>query len=328
MSSIGPQLPPHLNKRKRTPEDEGQDEAPRRPSSPPAKTRRPQESVANRDEIGLEGSDSDDGYGPKPVLGPSMPPNSNKDEIDLADDSSSDSDTGPAAPPPAVSAQPAPPPPQQDASDPSSDSDDDDFGPALPSATASKPQIGPAMPPSADDADDTPRRDEWMLAPPTKGPFSERDPTKIRARKFASSKPGRPPPSGQQQQPSSMWTETAEEKLQRLQDSVLGRTSSTAGAQAAEGASSASRRKEEEKSRRIAANVEASRGKSLYDEHSQRMRDGKGTGKVEEEDDPSKRGFDRAKDMALGGSLGAAKRKELLNKSAGFGDRFQKGSFL
>ncbi|KAJ4297293.1 hypothetical protein N0V88_004211 [Collariella sp. IMI 366227] len=52
MASIGPQLPPHLQKRKRTPEDDGE------LGSPPPKTSR-----RNEDEISLD-DDSDDGFDP------------------------------------------------------------------------------------------------------------------------------------------------------------------------------------------------------------------------------------------------------------------------
>ena len=322
MSSIGPQLPPHLSKRKRTPDAEGQG-ARHHPDSTPAKNLRTQGPVANRDEIDLDSdSDSDGDYGPKPVAGPSMPPQ-NKDEIDIASDS--DSDVGPAPPKPtsAGPAAPAPQPPPP-ADDSSSSDDDDDYGPSLPSANATKPQIGPSLPPSAAE-DDTPQRDEWMLAPPTGGAFTEADPTKIRARKFASGKPGKGAPSVSSKQPSSIWTETPEEKLRRLQDSVLGRTGGEG--RDGEAAGGAARSKEvEERDRKIAANIEATRGKSMYEEHNQKRRE-RGLDK-EEEDDPSKRGFDREKDMALGGRLGAAQRKELMNKSANFAGKFSKGSFL
>ena len=328
MSSIGPQLPPHLTKRKRTPEEDDDDNTQANPGSPPSKNQRTHGPVAtNGDEIDLaDDSDGDsDGYGPKPVTGPSMPPG-NKDEIDLASDS--DSDVGPAPPkPPSAGPAPAPRAAAQEKDDHSSsssyDDNDDDYGPSLPTAST-RPQIGPSLPPSAAE-DDTPQRDSWMLAPPTSGPFSERDTTKIRARKFASGKPSGGTSSSSSKQPSSIWTETAEEKLRRLQDSVLGRSS---GPDQQGSSGNGGRNKEaEERDRKIAANIEASRGKSLYEEHSLKRKE-KGVPKGEEEDDPSKRAFDREKDMALGGGLGSAKRKELVNKSANFGGRFQKGSYL
>jgi hypothetical protein len=122
-----------------------------------------------------------------------------------------------------------------------------------------------------------------------------------------------------------MWTETPEEKLKRQRDALLGRT-------AAESATTplARDRQQEERDRKIAASIEAHRGKSMYDEHSDKRRDdGPKTGRVaEEDDDPSKRAFDREKDMAVGGKIGEKQRKEFVNKAANFGGRFQKGSFL
>ena len=330
MSSIGPQLPPQAPKRKRTPEDDNEDA----PASPPTKNARTSDRPpVNEDELDIEDSDSDaDDYGPKapaPIAGPSLPP-SNNDEITLDDGSDSDDDIGPARPPSkpttagpslptaststSITAGPAQPPPADPGS--SSDEDDDDYGPSLPTA-ATRPQIGPAMPPAPEDA---PQRDSWMLAPPTSSGYTERDPTRIKARKFASKSSATPAGT----QASSIWTETPEEKLQRLQDSVMGRTAPGAAAQ--DGQSEARSKEEEERNRRIAASVEAKRGKSLYDEHGEKRKQ-KGQDK-EEEDDPSKRAFDREKDMALGGKIGTAQRRELLNKAANFGGRFQKGSFL
>lgn len=308
MSSIGPQLPPHLAKRKRTPDDDGQDQ----PASPPAKNAR-----VNKDELDMDDSDSDDGYGPsappQPSVGPSLPAATNTNEISL--DGDSDSDVGPRPPPTKPPAGPSLPPPAAD----DDSSSDDDYGPSLPTA-ANRPQIGPAMPPPP--SDDTPQRDSWMLAPPTASGYTERDPTRLKARKFASKSSAQPAGT----QAASIWTETAEEKLQRLQDSVLGRSGGPAGSSAGEGPDAARAREEEERNRKIAASVEAKRGKSLMDEHGAK-RKLQGADK-EEEDDPSKRAFDREKDMALGGKIGSAQRKELLNKAADFGGRFQKGSYL
>ncbi|KAJ6786548.1 hypothetical protein PWT90_06863 [Aphanocladium album] len=345
MSSIGPQLPSQpSSKRKPTPEVGDDDVASK-------------QARHNTDEIELDdGSDSDDDddddddddYGPRapgpapapapsvsrPSVGPSLPPPSathNKDEIDLDDsDSDSDDDTGPAPPPPpppaSAAATAAAPAPTTEDSDSSSD---DDYGPALPSAAnARRGPIGPAMPPAEDTS--APTRDEWMLAPPTNSGYSERDPTKLKARKFAS----KPSASGGGSSDAgaglaAIWTETPEEKLKRLQDSVLGRSDGSGKSAGEVAAAEARSKEEEEKNRRIAASIAAHRGKSLYDEH-QREKEvvRKKTGKGEEEDDPSKRAFDREKDMALGSKIGSAQRKELVAKSANFGGRFQKGSFL
>ncbi len=329
MSSIGPQLPSQPSaKRKRTPEPSGDDHG-----ASSSKQARPNAAEIELDD---DGSDSDDAYGPraptaaaaaptvsKPSLGPSLPPSApNQDEIDLDD---SDSDTGPAPPP--VAAVTLPPQP-----DGSSDSDSDDgYGPALPGAsTTRRGPIGPAMPPAQDPS--APTRDEWMLAPPVSTGYAERDPTKLKARKFTSKKPSAAGSSSSAAEPglAAIWTETPEEKLKRLQDAVLGRTpgGASAGAVAAEDARA---REAEDKNRQIAAAIAARRGKSLYAEHQAEgsSRGGKGgKGQEEEEDDPSKRAFDREKDMALGSKIGTAQRRELVAKSANFGGRFQKGSFL
>lgn len=53
----------------------------------------------------------------------------------------------------------------------------------------------------------------------------------------------------------------------------------------------------------------------------------KGKG-VEAEDDPSKRAFDREKDMSTGMRIGHAQKKELLNQASGFSSKFSGGSFL
>ncbi|KAL7943217.1 hypothetical protein V8C42DRAFT_330042 [Trichoderma barbatum] len=332
MSSIGPQLPPQLTKRRR---DSDLDDS---TASASTKHARRDNSLQNHDEIDLNasGSDSEDDYAPsRPstipaaapttrTVGPSLPPhlasNNNTNEINLSD-SDSDSDTGPAIlPPPNPTTTVNPNPnPILKADTESSEDEDDDFGPSLPSS-APRRQIGPSLPPALQD--DAPKRDDWMLAPPpSSNTFSERDTTRIRARKF-SSKPK--PTSSSSANAPSIWTETPEEKLRRLQDSVLGRTSSASDGQAA---LTEDQQRKMLRDEALAAEIHAQRGKTLLQEH-QGGKIAKG-GKVDdEEDDPSKRAFDREKDMAVGGKITSTQRRELINKSANFGGRFQKGSFL
>ncbi|KAK0384057.1 hypothetical protein NLU13_8146 [Sarocladium strictum] len=324
MSSIGPQLPPSLSKRKRGDED---DSAPD-PSSP-----RPKQARPNSEEIDLSSSDDDD-FGPRsapaprsaaPVAGPTLP--SNTDEINIDGSDSDESDTGPAPPPSIGPTRPsaAAAVPKDD----DSDSDSDDYGPALPS---SKPKIGPSLPPSATDTSSgpqAPQRDDWMLAPPTSSAgYAERDPSKLRARKFASK-----PSSGGSKadaEISSIWTETPEEKLKRLQDSVLGRSSGAGSTKQSASAAAAEKKSREdaERDRRIAENIERSKkGKSLVEEHQERRRE-KGHKVEDDDDDPSKRAFDREKDMAIGGRMGGKERREMMTQAKGFSGRFQKGSYL
>ncbi|KAG6028428.1 hypothetical protein E4U19_001536 [Claviceps sp. Clav32 group G5] len=346
MSSIGPQLPTELTKRKRSPD---QDAA----ASSPAKQARSNVALpqaTNDDEIGLSDSDDNDAMGPSAPsaasIGPMCPPRTAQDnthEIHLSD-TTSDADMAPPAPapPPKLQSQLQPQPQHQKPISSSESDSEDDYGPSLPSSTTPRQTIGPTLP----SKEPAPQRDTWMLAPPPSTAYSERDPTRMRARKFASkplSSAGKPSPDH-----PSIWTETPQEKLQRQKDALLGRTPSASYAAAGGAVSSSSssssclsserakmqKRQQEE---RIAASIEASRGKkSLYAEHDERRREGgggagrngRGEKEAEEDDDPSKRAFDREKDMAIGGKIGSRARTELISRSANFGGRFQKGSFL
>ncbi|KAM3077826.1 hypothetical protein ACMFMF_004244 [Clarireedia jacksonii] len=368
MSSVGPQLPPHLQKRKRSTDDEEPPNSPPRklqaaasprvlgPSLPP---------TANPDEVDIESSDDDD-YGPSAQpsktrqvlgpsappkksspprnIGPSMPPN-NPDELEI---DSEEDDYGPSvipapskppSPPRKRILGPAPPPAPLSELPPHHPSDSDsgsesDYGPSLPPAPGSaahsalesrRAQEAASLAASASEPS-KPQRPEWMLAPPTSSDWTSRvDPTKLKARKFASGKGAKAP--AEKTGVSAIWTETPEEKRRRLEDAVLGRHDSSAGNNGDGGRDprmKAESKKDAETDRRIREYNEKNRGKSLYAEHAER----KGEAVKKEEDDPSKRGFDREKDMALGGRLGNAQKKELLNKAADFGSRFQKGKYL
>ena len=164
-----------------------------------------------------------------------------------------------------------------------------------------------------------------MLVPPTSDDWTSRvDPTKLKNRKFASGKGAKAP--AERSGISAIWTETPEQKRQRIKDEVLGRkdaaTSSRASKVAGDGGGKGESREERETARRIQEYNERNRGKSLFEEHK-----GKGEG-VGKEDDPSKRGFDREKDMALGGRLGHGEKREMLAKAKGFGERFERGKYL
>ncbi|KAK1781250.1 hypothetical protein QBC45DRAFT_406331 [Copromyces sp. CBS 386.78] len=402
MASIGPQLPPHLQKRKRDSEDQES-------ASPPTKISRPY----NQDEIPLDDDDSDDGFGPsapkpnathsssgigpsappRPSIGPSrpdeervakpttqpsigpslLPPRTtaNNDEIPL-DDDSDDGNMGPAVaapsigptmPPPAPKRiyGPAPPPadlserpttdPNADSADSDSDSDDG-YGPALPGSrpAATSSARGPSFPTFAQqqaaEEPQAPKRDDWMIAPPTDSAYRAPDPTKLKSRKFASGRSAATEKSGGV---SSIWTETPEEKIKRLAAAVLGREDPSAShATASVSASSKTSRPKNLDEARVRSYTEQTRGRSLVEEHQAAIAAGKkkltsenSTAKpgragdkygkqdgVDDEDDPSKRAFDREKDMAVGGRISHTQRKDLLNRAANFGDRFQSGKFL
>lgn len=293
MPSIGPQMPPQPSKRNR---DDGDDGAP----SPDASDKR------------------------RRVAGPALPPAA------ASRSSSPDSDAGPAPPPaskPARVMGPAAPPApldQRPAYPPSdgSDSSDDDFGPAPPPAGATYSantyeDDAPAKSafdtdPQFNEAPKKVQRDDWMTMPPTQDDLAARlDPTKQRARKFNTGK------SAGGGGMSSAWTETPEQKLKRLQDEAMGIAPAPSGASTASGGKS---KEEERRARKMREKIDASRGKSLVEQHQSKN-------KIEE-DDPSKRVFDYEKDMAVQGNLNHKQKRELLSKSKGFGDRFSSGSFL
>lgn len=277
-----------------------------------------------------------------------MPPASTNPADDTA---SSDDDTGPRPPPPAATSAPkrthgpAPPPaplserPPQPPSD--SDSDDDSYGP-LPPTAATRGPIGPALPPPPPSAPERLQRDEWMTLPPTASAgYQERDPTKIKSRKFASGMTATTrPKDGGSGGIAAIWTETPVEKAKRLADAVLGRgtgeadqqqMSSAGGRSGVSGiASGRGEARDAERDERIRAVMEQKRGRSLVEEHQAAKKAGAGAkkGEEEEDDDPSKRAFDREKDMAVGGKISATQRKELVNRAQDFGGRFSKGNYL
>ncbi|KAL4758808.1 GPALPP motifs-containing protein 1 [Aspergillus foveolatus] len=214
-----------------------------------------------------------------------------------------------------------------------SDSDDDDFGPSLPPPSGSVPQQ-PAPERSLSqhniseevESRPAPKRDAWMLAPPTGGSDRSRvDPTKLRNRKFQSGPRVGNAPAGRGGVDSS-WTETPEEKIRRLQDEAMGIPTSSGPNVGGTGAGGDDKVAQamREKVQRYNERVRGEDASSLVDE---KKRKDKEKGK-KDEDDPSKRAFDKEKDMALSTKLTNAQRRELMSKAADFGSRFSKGKFL
>ncbi|RKU48269.1 hypothetical protein DL546_006472 [Coniochaeta pulveracea] len=325
MSSIGPELPPHLQKRKRTPEEDDS------PESPPSKALR----RTNNDEIALDDDSSEDEYGPsagpaQPTStnasqqGPSLPPPSANNKPDREQPSTGPS-IGPSMPPPSHTQTygPTPPPASLDTrptTNPNnSDSDsDDDYGPSLPSSNTPQTSLFD-QPTTSSSGPTAPKRDDWMLAPPTSSGPKAPDPTKLKSRGFAS---GRSAAASQGSGGgiSSIWTETPEEKAKRLRDAVLGRgdvTQVDVGREGARGTGGGGRTAADEE--RIRQFTEQTRGRSLVEEHrlkkeAEKRRKGQ-DGMEEEEDDPSKRAFDWEKDMKAAGGISHTQRRELLSKS-------------
>lgn len=227
---------------------------------------------------------------------------------------------GPAAPPAPLSERPSRPPDEN--SQDSDDSSDDDIGPAMPSSKGASqvPQrpIASVQPSTQTTSTSSLglQRDEWMLMPPKQDDLAARmDPSKIRARGFNSGKGARQPGVGDPD--STIWTDTPEDRRKRLQNQVLGVSNSSAIDSTRE--IRAMQKRQEEAA--LASKVKASRGPSLYDQHQSSSR------KVDE-DDPSKRGFDRERDMGGGALMTDSKRKALLSKAADFSSKFSGGGFL
>lgn len=360
--TVGPQLPSHLAKRKRSIDDQDAPTSPPRKvqaaSGPKPRLSGPTAPPTNPDEIDLEDESSEDEYGPSkpsatkrapeqrptrspPSVDPSLPPSHNPDELNIH--SSSENDYGPSkavaktppkrilgpAPPPAnLSERPSHPPTATTVSD---SSDDDDYGPSLPpppGSYAETQMLAERKETSALEAKATakagPKRDDWMLVPPSDSSWGDRvDPTKLKNRKFQSGK-GSKAPIEKSGGISAIWTETPEQKRKRLEDEVLGRSEAALNSKSASSKPGAGRMSKEEEAtaKRIQEYNEKNRATSLYDAHSKKE------GVKEKEDDPSKRGFDREKDMAVGGRMGHGEKREMLAKAKDFGNRFQKGKYL
>ena len=66
------------------------------------------------------------------------------------------------------------------------------------------------------------RREEWMLVPPKQDDWTSRvDPTKLRNRKFNTGMGAKAPPAKSGGN-NELWTETPEQRRQRLADEVMG----------------------------------------------------------------------------------------------------------
>lgn len=187
MPGVGPQLPPELQKRKRSTDDDG----------------------SNSD------SDSADSAGPQPARPTQAPqdlPSPKRSRV-----------IGPTLPPAPLDERPSSPA-QKDSSG-SDSSDDDDFGPSLPSAkdALKKASTGPSLGPSSNNSAPAPaKRDEWMTLAPEGGDWSQRvDPTKIKNRKFNTGR-GAKAPAHAGAAGGDSWHETPEEKLARLQREAMG----------------------------------------------------------------------------------------------------------
>lgn len=165
------------------------------------------------------------------------------------------------------------------------------------------------------------QREEWMLVPPKQDDWSTRvDPTKLKNRKFNSGKGAKAPTQNGVKINNALWTETPEQKRQRLEDEVMG-VVKPAQRGPDENKSGQDDEAVRETARKINEYNKKNRNTSLYNEH-------KKTAAREKEDDPSKRAFDKEKDIGSGVKIGHAQKRELLKRASDFGSRFAGGKYL
>ncbi|KAI5272253.1 hypothetical protein E4T47_04367 [Aureobasidium subglaciale] len=314
MSAAGPDLPPHLLAKRKRQQEEARRNQPATSSGANQESPKDKRQKVSGPELPPSQSSAPAGpqlppSGPPPSVGPTLPPA--EPEVKPVRPVA-----GPAPPPAPLEERPTAPP------DSDSDSDDDDFGPSLPTTADLNPSTsknGPSIPQTAAAPVKT-QRDEWMTLPPQQDDLAARmDPSKMRARGFNTGKNAR----GSNTTPAggniaAAWTETPEEKLKRLQDEAMGVKPATAGHIDAKEA--AANREKEAEARRIREQTDKARGPSLMAQHKESNPENK-------DDDPSKRAFNREKDIG-GSSLGLVDKKDLLNKASTFGSKFSGGGYL
>ncbi|THY15461.1 hypothetical protein D6D01_07895 [Aureobasidium pullulans] len=316
MSAAGPELPPHLLAKRKRQQEEEQNNQPATSSGANQESPQDKRQRVAGPELPQSASPAPAGPTLPQSAGPTLPPSESGPQVVQPVTGPARPVAGPAPPPAPLDERPTAPP------DSDSDSDDDDFGPALPSAADLNPstnEYGSSIP-QPEAAPARAQRDEWMTLPPQQDDLAARmDPSKIRARGFNTGKNargGNTTPAGGNI--AAAWTETPEQKLKRLQDEAMGVKPASAGHVDAK---EAARTKEREaEARRIREQTKQTRGPSLMDQH-------KETNPENKEDDPTKRAFDREKDIG-GSSLGLVDKKDLLNKASNFGSKFAGGSYL
>ncbi|KAL1659316.1 hypothetical protein GGF50DRAFT_119998 [Schizophyllum commune] len=321
---IGPELPPHLQRPKKDEEEESSDDEDAfLPELPPD----------------LKG-------GPKPASSTPGPSPSGP----------SASASNPSAPAstsrPSASTRPPPAPAPYDDED-----SDDDVGPKPLGAPAVRHdenegirrflEVEQRRREEAENASKpkTLQRESWMLVPPSASELlSNIDPTKKRT--FSTSTLA--PAASRKKNEPNLWTETPQERLQRLKDEVEGRRKRAVNPTGDDGDDEegagdrerAKRRKvEEEHQRHVGEGVEEYtrkiRGPSLTEAHLERERQ-KAASKAKRDESASKAKrdesdpdpiWDRERDLGVGGRIfsDGERKKALHDARSGLGERFGSG---
>ncbi|ODQ51007.1 hypothetical protein SAICODRAFT_31530 [Saitoella complicata NRRL Y-17804] len=179
---------------------------------------------------------------------------------------------------------------------------------------------------AATDSDGKPKRDDWMLAPPTQADWAtSADARKVRARTFNTGKSGKDAASSGGDVDSRVWTETPQERARRLEEEVMGVRAPTLQGHATQVTKEETREEREKRERDedIAERVRSARGPSLMEQHKEQQKEKE----EEEKDDPSKRGFDRERDV-VGRKVTGKMRDQLVEKARGLGGMFEGGKYL
>jgi len=176
-----------------------------------------------------------------------------------------------------------------------------------------------------------PVRDEWMLVPPKEiGLMRSIDPTKMKSRGFhQTSKPhsGTVGPSSSSSG-INLWTETPQERQQRLEDEVLGKRKRVELDEADEEDDESRRKRLRDVAmkQKVDDYNKQSRPDTLLSSHAKKKKKAKDEPKEDKDPPPI---WDHARDMGLGGRLmDDSKRNDIVRGAKDLGSKFGKGTYL
>ncbi|KAJ3967878.1 hypothetical protein EV361DRAFT_456923 [Lentinula raphanica] len=177
-----------------------------------------------------------------------------------------------------------------------------------------------------------PKREEWMLVPPSQGDLlAKLDPSKLtKPRQFARTTPASNTTS-KSSGPSNLWTETPAERQQRLADEVMGKKRPATRVAAEEETLDSKRRRlaEEDVRKGVQEHTRRVRGAALIDSHIEKEAEERRArgGKFGADDEKDLGIWDHGRDMAVSGRLmDDSKRNKMIKEAKSLGDRFGSGS--
>ncbi|THU88613.1 hypothetical protein K435DRAFT_729807 [Dendrothele bispora CBS 962.96] len=330
MSSIGPELPPHLahlQNKGNDNEEEGKNPGAESGPEPAVSEAKQSQNGIGADDSAEEDEDEDD-YAPalppemlvarssgpvsssavagpstnKRVLGPALPNSSSSSysvQYQRDDLEDSDDDIGPMPLPPGAEKP----------------EEVDGVKQFLEKEENRRKQVEEAAKPKAL------KRDEWMIVPPSSSDLlGTLDPKKLsKGRQFSRSA------APAKDVDNSLWTETPAEKQQRLADEVSGKkrkaTNADVTMSAEEAAEAQKRQRRDEMIRKgVDQHTRNVRGAALVDAHTKSMK------ATQEEDPKADMIWDHSRDMSVGGRLmDDGDRNKMIRDAKALGDRFSSG---